>query len=138
MIALAPIIGRLKEAGYGHVEGLFEFAQLKAPPRNLPAVFVIPNRTDPQGSPRVGAYDQKIVFGFAAVIVMAMPARDPSGASEQLGREIRRVIGALFGWKHPEAASGCYLAGGRLLDLDAATISWAQDFTTSYRERKVT
>ncbi len=138
MIALAPIIERVKAAGYGHVEGLFEFAQLKSAPRNLPAVFVIPNRTDPQGSPRIGAYDQKVTFGFSVVIVMAMPGRDPSAASERLRHELRRIVDALFGWKHPEATSGCFLAGGRLLDLDAATVSWAQDFTTHTRERKTT
>lgn len=138
MIALAPIIEQLKAAGYGHVEGLFELAQLKSPPRNLPALFVMPNRTAAQAVPRVGAYDQKVEFGFSVVIVMGLPARDPSRASELLKVEVRRVTDALFGWHHPEAASGCFLAGGRLLDFDAAAVSWAQDFTTTYRERKVT
>jgi hypothetical protein len=137
MIALGPIIAELKAAGYGQVEGLFEFAQLKSPPRNLPALYVIPNRTDAQGAPRLGAYDQKLTFGFSVVIVMALPARSTAGVSEQLRDELRRVNDALFGWQHPEAASGCYLAAGLLLDLDAATLSWRQDFTTTYRERKV-
>lgn len=137
MIALAPIVAQLKAAGYGHVEGLFEFAQLKSPPRSLPALFVIPNRTEARGEPRIGAYDQKLSFGFSVVIVMAVQARDPGRASEQLKDEVRRVNHALFGWQHPEAASGCFIGGGILLDLDAGALSWRQDFNTTYRERKI-
>ncbi len=136
MIAIQPFVDRLKDAGYGHVEGLFEFAQLKSPPRNLPAAFVVPERIAPEGAPRVGAYDQKITLLFSVVIVMKIPARNQAKASEQLQAEVRRVTDCLFGWKHPEASSGCMIAGGRLLDLDAATLSWAADFTTTYRERK--
>ena len=138
MIALEPFIARLKAAGFGHVEGLFEFAQLTAPPRNLPAAFVVPQTTSAAGAARVGAYDQRIELRFSVVIVMAAPGRNPELASERLRNEIRRVNDCLFGWKHPEAASGCMIAGGRLLDLDAATLSWAADFTCHYRERKTT
>ncbi len=137
MIAIQPFVDQLKAAGYGRVEGLFEFAQLKAAPRNLPAVFVVPERIAASGAPRVGAYDQKITLLFSVVIVMGAPGRDQAGASEQLAIEVRRVTDCLFGWRHPQSDSGCMIAGGRLLDLDAATISWALDFTTTYRERKV-
>lgn len=137
MISTAPIVAKLKEAGYAHVEGLFEFAQLTSPPRNLPAAFVIPERTSGEGAARVGAYDQKITVGFSVVIVMKAAVRSRDGASEQLRDELRRVTDAIFGWKHPEAASGCMIAGGRLLDADASTISWAAEFLTTYRERKV-
>ena len=137
MIALAPFIDRLKEAGYGHVEGLFEFAQLTSVPRNLPACFVIPNIESASGAQRVGAIDQKIVFAFGVVIVMAIPSRNPDAASEQLSAEIKRIKNALFGFRHPEAASGCMLAGGRLLDTDASNVTWMVDFTCHYRERKV-
>ena len=135
MIAIQPFVDRLKdEAGYGHAEGLFEFAQLKAAPRNLPAAFVVPERIAAAGQPRVGAYDQKITLLFSVVIVMGMP-RIQAQASEQLKSEVRRVTDCLFGWHHPEAASGCMIAGGRLLDLDASTVSWSAYFTTTYRER---
>ena len=136
MISLGPIVERLKGAGFGHVEGLFEFAQLTSPPRNLPAAFVIPERTSAEGAARIGAYDQKITIGFSVVIVMKAPGRDPTRASEQLAVELRRVTDCLFGWKHPESASGCMIAGGRLLDVDASTVSWAAEFLTTYRERK--
>lgn len=137
MISTQPFVDRLKMAGYGHVEGLFEFAQLKAAPRNLPAAFVVPERIASTGAPRVGAYDQKITLLFSVVIVMTAPGRDQARASETLSTELRRVTDALFGWKHPEADSGCMIAGGRLLDLDATTIAWSADFTTTYRERKI-
>lgn len=136
MIATQPFIDRLGTAGYAHVEGLFEFAQLTAAPRNLPALFVIPERERAAGEPRIGAYDQKLTLGFSIAIVMAAPGRSSAGASEQLRTEIRRVKDALFGWTHPEAASACMIAGGRLLDLDAQTLTWAIEFTCTYRERK--
>ncbi|MCP9222741.1 hypothetical protein MKP08_08285 [Erythrobacter sp. LQ02-29] len=136
MIALAPFVERLKEAGYGHVKGLFEFAQLTAPPRNLPAAFVIPESEGAAGQPKVGAYDQLITLRLSVVIVMEAPGRNAAQASETLTTELRRVKDSLFGWKHPEAASACMIAGGRLLDLDASTLSWAAQFTCTYRERK--
>ena len=68
---------------------------------------------------------------------MKAPARRSDEASEQLRIEVRRVKDALFGWTHPEAASGCMLAGGRLIDLDAQTLTWAIEFTCTYRERKI-
>ncbi|WJY18677.1 hypothetical protein QQS45_00030 [Alteriqipengyuania flavescens] len=138
MIASQPIADRLREAGCEHVSGLFEFAQLKSPPRALPAHFVIPENERAQGSQRVGAYDQKLTFAFSVVIVMKPAGRAGHAAvDEQLHDEIARVKDALFGWQHPEAASGCFLAGGRLLDIDASALSWAVEFTTHYRERKV-
>lgn len=137
MIATQPICDQLKAAGYAIAEGLFEFAQLTAPPRNRPACFVIMERERAEGQPRVGAYDQKLTLTFSVVIVMDAPGRQFGGVSEELKAEISRVKTALFGWKHPEAASGCMLSGGRLLDLDAQTLSWAVEFTCTYRERKI-
>ena len=137
MIALAPIIDQVKGVtGYRTVEGLFEFAALKAPPRALPAAYIVPQRESAAPLPRVGAHDQKITFGFSVILILDPPGRSTGQAAETLRIELRKVKDALFGWKHPEAADGCALAGGQLLELDASSLVWKHDFPCHYRERK--
>ncbi len=80
--------------------------------------------------------DQKILFRFSVVLVLPPPGRTKTGVNEQLSVELKRIHAALFGWKHPEATSGCLRLGGRLLDLDASALSWATNFGCHYRERK--
>ncbi len=42
MLALTPIVERLRSAGYRHVLGLLEFAGQREAPRALPALFIVP------------------------------------------------------------------------------------------------
>jgi hypothetical protein len=139
MIAAAPIVDRLEARGCKKVEGLIEFAGLKNAPAISPAYFVIPARdAAPRDSDQTGIHDQRVQAQFRVVIVVKPAVRVEGGISRQLEEEERRVIDALIGWTHPDAAGPVNYAGGSLLSADGWGVAWAVDFRTAWRLRKGT
>lgn len=138
MIAAAPTIERLKQADFKRVEGVIEWAGLKASPAHSPALFVIPDSERAPDSERVGIHDQRVTAQIRVIIVLKPNARADGAASKELEEVATRVIDALVGWKHPDAASPFNYAGGRLLSADGWGVAWAADFRAAWRLRKVT
>lgn len=135
-----PIVERLKVAGkYPKVEGLIEWAAMKAPPATRIALFVIPDREVARPNEMMGGiHDQRVARGFRVVIVLKPTVRRDEDASEELEEEIAKVIGLLAAWTHPDASGPCDYAGGKLLSADGWGIAWGVDFTTAWRLRKGT
>lgn len=137
MIANAPTIARLTGAGFRKVAGALEFAGLKTAPAHSPALFVISDRESATESERVGVHDQRVTELVRIVIVLKPNARVEGAASDEVKEVTDRVIDALVGWQHPDAASPFNYAGGRLLSADGWGVAWAADFRTAWRLRKV-
>lgn len=138
MLSLTPIVDRLKAEGMRNTEGVLEFGGQTVPPRAMPAYFVVPLAEDARGdaNDRVGRIDQKVVAGFSVMIVLAGAQRHADGINEGLQREVKRVVDALLGWKHPEASGLCSYGGGRLASADGSTVVWAVRFNSPYHLRK--
>lgn len=137
MIAFAPIVDRLKEAGFSHVEGLLEFAALSTPPRLSPALFLVPEREAAQPN-RLGAggHDQKINETFSVVLVVRTE-RKADAISDALQQHAAQIEAALIGWKHPDATAPCEYASARLMSAEAHHVAWAMSFSVSRHFRKV-
>lgn len=136
MIAQTPIVAQLRKAGFASVEGVLEFSALKEPPRLSPALFVAPEREDPQPNRMAtGVIDQKVIERFAVAVVIKA-ARSGAVVSDELHDVTRRISEAIAGWVHPEAGAPCELAGGRLASVDGQHVTWVVSFTTSRHFRK--
>lgn len=137
MIAFRPIIERLKDAGFAHVEGLLEFAALTTPPRISPALFLVPEREAAQPN-RLGAggHDQKITEAFSVILVVRTE-RKADAISEALQEHSAQIEAALIGWQHPEASTPCEYSGARLMSAEAHHVAWAMSFSVSRHFRKV-
>lgn len=136
MIPAAPIIDQLKRAGFKRVDGVIEWAGLKAAPAHSPALYVIPDNERAPDSERTGIHDQRVVTQFRIVIVLKSNTRADGAASKELEVVERRIIDALTGWTHPAASSPCNYAGGRILSADGQGVAWAIDFRAAWRLRK--
>jgi hypothetical protein len=136
MIAAAPIIEQLKQAGFKKVDGVLEWAGLKAAPAHSPALFIIPDSERAPDSERTGVHDQRVTTQFRIVLVLKPNARADGAASKELEETERRIIDALTGWTHPAASSPYNYAGGRILSADGQGVAWAIDFRAAWRLRK--
>lgn len=135
MIALAPTVERLKEAGFAHVEGLLEFVGLEQAPRISPALYVVPERETAQPNRMSGVIDQKVAETFSVILVVAA-ARRAEKVAEDLKLHCDAVENAMVGWKHPEAKGACEFAGSRLLSVDGQRACWAMSFSASRHIRR--
>lgn len=139
MIPARPIVERLKAEGFPKVEGVLEWAGMKAAPAFSPTLFVIPAQEAAAANETSGGiHDQRVATMFRVVILMRPSSRVEGAASDELEQIERRVIDAIAGWHHPDAVAGavCNYAGGRLLSADGHPIAWASDFNTAWRLRK--
>ena len=136
-LSLAPIVAQLKAAKLSRVEGVLEFAGLTAAPAALPAFFVVPLSDTASANPQdAGARDQAVDAGFAVMICLDGARRHGAGVSDELSTEIGRVIDALAGWTHPQAARACDFAGGQLASASGSVVVWQVRFRTRWRLRK--
>lgn len=136
---LTPIVERLKEQGFKRAQGVLELISLKAPPI-LPAYFAVPD-TETAGPNRLtGGHSQLTEQRFGVVIMMEGAGANQDRTSDQLHEEEQKVIQAILGWVHPDAAEGvgCDYAGARLLSVSGSTLSWMVSFRTKRLIRKVT
>jgi hypothetical protein len=136
MIAAAPIITQLKAAGFKHVEGVLEFAGLKAAPAHAIALFVVPHVEAARDNETNGIHDQRVATQFRVIILRKIPVRADAEASRQLEQDERAVINALAGWRHPDATGPTNYAGGSLLAADGWGVTWASNFRANWRLRK--
>ena len=135
MIRLTPIVERLQAGGYPNSDGMLEFAGLAQAPRALPALFVVPQRDRAQPNRLSGVIDQKVVHGFAIVLVLPVAARRPGAVDEALADHIEAICGIMLGWKHPDASGPCEYAGGDLTSVDGQAVAWSIGFTAPYHLR---
>lgn len=136
MIAIAPIVAHLEKAGFAKVAGVVEWAGLKSMPAHSPALFVITDRETARPNEMSGIHDQRVATMFRVVTVVKPAGRVEGGASAEVEEQVRKVVNALVGWRHPASSSPCDYAGGRLLSADGWGVAWASDFTTPWRLRK--
>lgn len=136
MIAAAPIIARLKDAGFKHVQGVIEFAGLKAAPAHSPALFVVPHVEAARDNEMNGIHDQPVATQFRVILLLKVPVRAEAEASKLLEVEERKVIDALAAWRHPDATGATNYAGGSLLAADGWGVTWASNFRANWRLRK--
>lgn len=136
MIALTPIVERLRAAGCRHAEGVLEMAALDASPRQLPFHHVVPTGEGARPNANAGARDQAVDAGFSVMVTVDGQRRHRDGVSEELRDAINRVVDAITGWTHPEASRACDFAGGRLASASGSTVTWEVRFTTRYHLRK--
>ncbi len=134
-LTLTPIVARLRAAGFAHVEGVLEFAGLRDAPRHSPALFVAPDAEDAAPNRMSGIIDQRVRAVFAVILVIAPDLRRRDGVDDGLAREEARIITALLGWMHPEAAAPAEYAGARLLSAGHEGVARALRFSTAYHLR---
>src|SRR5205085_11154621 len=102
---LTPIADRLKGQGFKRVQGVLELISLKGPP-HLPAYYVVPDNEVAEPNKLVGGHSQRTEYRFGVVIMMEGAAANQDRTSDQLHEEELKVINALLGWIHPDAATG--------------------------------
>ncbi|WP_066546691.1 phage tail terminator protein [Sphingomonas sp. CCH15-F11] len=136
MIALQPIVDRLKAAGFAQVEGVIEFAGLQDPPRVVPALYVVPEAEGASANRMAGIVDQRVTAAFLVVVVLGGQARADGKVSAELEIQSGRARDALIAWKHPQASGPFEYAGGRLLSVDGYRLAWAVRLTAPYHLRK--
>lgn len=136
MIALQPIVDRLKAAGFAQVEGVIEFAGLKDPPRIVPALYVVPEVESASANRMAGIVDQRVSATFLIVLVLGGQARADGKVSAELEAQSDRVRDALIAWRHPDASGPFEYAGGRLLSVDGYRLAWGVRLTAPYHLRK--
>jgi hypothetical protein len=133
-----PIIDALDKLGFVQRGGVLEYAALQSVPGNLPAAFVVP-QVESAGPNRLGtgATDQRVLWSFAVVVILAAGARRPEAVSEQLEDLTAKVKATLAGWKHPDASGPTEFTDGQLVGAGAGAVSWAVRFRCPYHLRKV-
>jgi hypothetical protein len=129
-------VDRLKEAGLKRVHGALEFAGLQQHPGTLPAYFVLPTGWRAQENKLAGAHDQLVSEDFAVLIVLNATARREDAVAEDLHDEETRILGALTGWKHPDASRACEATSGQLVSVDGHALGWRVGFRTGRHIRK--
>lgn len=137
---LLPIVEQLKACGLVRVQGVLELISLKAPPARLPAYFVVPDaETAGPNSFTGGPIMQRTEARFGVVIMLGVGANQEK-TSDELQLEEDRVIDAVLGWIHPDAADGkaCEYVGARMLTVVPGVLSWMVSFKTGRTIRKVT
>jgi hypothetical protein len=136
---LVPIVERLKACGIQRPQGVLELISLAAPPSRLPAHFVVPDTESASPNQLTGAaHSQRTSIQFGVVIMMQGGANQDR-TSDLLFEAETKVIDALLGWIHPDAADGkaCDYAGARMLSVSGSTLSWMVSFRTGRLIRKV-
>jgi hypothetical protein len=137
MISFAPIVARLKAAGFSFVDGVLEFAAMTDAPRQTPALFIVPQSdTASPNTLGVGAVDQRVSDVFSVVLVEEAK-RIVGAASEALVLNSRRIENALVGWQHPDASSPCQFVAARLLSTQGQRVAWSMSFSLPRHIRKV-
>lgn len=136
MIALTPVVERLRGAGCRQVEGVLEMARLDQPPLQLPAYHVVPREETAAASQLAGARDQKVDVGVTVMVTVDGQRRNQAGVSEELRDAVLRARDAIVGWTHPEASAPFDYAGGRLASAGGSTVTWEVRFRTRYHLRK--
>ena len=136
MIALTPVVDRLKSGGCLNVAGVLEYAGLAAPPTQLPAHFVAPDAESASENRTTGLIDQRVALDFRVVIVVRADARDPDRPSEDLTAAIERVVDRLIGWSHPDASDPVQYRGGSLMTAGGRLVAWGVRFRTHYHLRR--
>ncbi|HYD12733.1 MAG TPA: hypothetical protein VEC11_07785 [Allosphingosinicella sp.] len=135
---LNPIVERLKEKGFKRAQGVLELISLKAPPF-LPAYYVVPETETAEPNRLTGGHSQRTDLRFGVVVMMEGAGANQDRTSDQLHEEEGKVIQAMLGWVHPDAADGvgCDYAGARMLSVSGSTLSWMVSFRTRRLIRKV-
>jgi hypothetical protein len=136
MLALTPIVERLKAAGLRNVEGVLELIDVQDMPRALPAFFVVPSRESASENRMSGVIDQLVECGFSVMVVVDGSRRNRDGISEEIKTQTDAVKAALVGWTHPDASRACELSGGQLASAGARACTWDCRFRTRYHFRK--
>jgi len=135
---LKPIVDRLKEKGLRQAQGVLELISLKAAPAGK-RYYVVPDTETAEANRLTGgAHSQRTDVRFGIVIMLdGGPNQDRT--SDELHEEELKVIDALLGWVHPDAAEGvgCDYAGARMLSVSGSTLSWMVSFRTRRLIRKV-
>lgn len=135
MIAFAPIVARLKDAGFASVEGVLEFVALAEAPRLSPALFVVPERDSAAPNRMAGVHDQRVTETFSIVLVLA-GARLAGRVSDELKQHADTIVERLAGWRHPDAGGPCEYVGGRLVSTAGLRVAWAISFNSPRHIRK--
>lgn len=140
---LSPIADQLRAAGIARVQGALELAGLKGAPALLPAHFVVADGetagANALNSP--GAIQQRTSATFGVVIMLQ--ATSAVAGQERLSDELAdreaKVIDALLGWVHPDAADGkgCEYAGAQMLTITDGAVAWLVRFRTGRLIRRV-
>lgn len=134
---LKPIVERMKQQGFKSVQGVLELISLKSAPSGK-NYFIVPDTETAEPNRLTGAHSQRTDLRFGVVIML--PGGPNQGhTSDELHDEEQKVISALLGWVHPDAADGvgCDYAGARMLSVSGGGISWMVSFRTRRLIRKV-
>lgn len=136
MIALAPLVARLKAAGFAQVEGELELSRADAPPASGQALFVVSEGETAEPNRTTGIIDQAITERLAVLVVTKARPRDKSGTGDAVRDAVGQVKTALVGWTHPEASRPLDYTGSQTLSVDGHLVSVAVRFTARSHERR--
>lgn len=133
-----PIVDLLKMLGFAQVGGVLEYAALQSVPGQLPAAFVVPQGESAEPNRlATGGTDQRVLWGFAVVLVLPAAARRADAISEMVEERSRAVKEAIVGWTHPDASGPCVFTDAQLAGAGSNAVSWAVRFRAPYHLRKV-
>jgi len=135
-LALTPIVERLRDQGLTQVQGVLELGRQDAPPRTLPAFYVVPVSERGAANALDVARDQAIDCEFAVLLVVDGARRNEAGIADAVQVEGERVKDALVGWAHPAASRACGFSRASLGSASGPVVTWDMRFTARYHLRR--
>jgi hypothetical protein len=119
------------------VAGVYDFAELRAAPGQLPAGYVVPleETAGPSEMFGSGAHQQTISVNFGIALVVSRPQVMGAPGRADL-RELTIRLRRLFeGWTPAGATAPIEYAGGRLLSVNGGAATWLARFRSTEVDR---
>lgn len=131
---LAAIVTQLKAGACPSLKWA-QLALKAAVPAAYPAAYVFPLSEKAGADPLSGgAVRQRVTSVFAVEMMVKNAASADAGgpAEESLETTREEVKAALVGWSPGQSFAPVEYAGGRLVDFEAGTAVWRDEFSTYY------
>lgn len=143
MIDLAPVIARLKAAGFDRIDGVTALARIDdAAPNFFPHLFVLEESERGEAPARVvrenpGLVDQSIQSTVAVIGLFGKASASPAAADAELREYADRIEKALMGWVHPGDSHrrATEFVSSRLMGLSGGIVRWGVSFRMWRRVR---
>lgn len=137
MIRISAIAEHLKQARVNRVQGVIDYAALRAAPSQLPAHYVLPEDEAAQTPTTTGVIDSFVTEQFQVVTVVAAAAAHQGRVSDDLQDEADKVRALLVGWTPPGCVRPVVFVRGRLISAGGGVVAYARTYRTFTRERTV-